>query len=151
MLKTFPGNIFFSARNYVLESTFWNSDGVCKLYFQYKKRISTPASDEVSIKTWIHTSYMPGRHEDGRKPNWTWLQVRKWWTSRILSEKSNSALDCEQLLSEFSPEGKVQHVKVMFKLTGVHWTISDKIYKQQKCFQVYSKSIQWGLTAYVTV
>lgn len=61
---------------------------------------------------------------------------------RILSEKSNSALDCEQLHSEFSPEGKVQHVKVIFKLTGVHWTISDKIYKQQKRFQVYSKSIQ---------
>lgn len=112
------------------------------------ERLPTLASEEVSSKAWIYTSYVPGRHEDGRKANCTWLQVREWWRSRILSEKSNSTLDCEQLLSEFSPEGKVQHVKVMFKLTGVHWTITDKIYKQQKRFQVYSKSIQWGMIPY---
>lgn len=46
--------------------------------------------------------------------------------SSELSEKSDFKLECEQLLSELSPEGKEQHVKVGFKLTGVHWTIADK-------------------------
>jgi len=47
--------------------------------------------------------------------------------SSKLSAKNDFKLDCEQLLSELSPEGKKQHVKVGFKLTRVHWTIADKI------------------------
>lgn len=47
--------------------------------------------------------------------------------SSKLPEKNYFKLDCKQLLSELSPEGKEQHVKVRFKLTGIHWTIADKI------------------------
>ena len=56
-----------------------------------------------------------------------------------LSEKNDFKVDCEQLLSELSPEGKEQHVKVGFKLTGVHWTIANKIQEQQNAFR-YSQS-----------
>lgn len=47
--------------------------------------------------------------------------------SSKLSEKNDFKLDWERLLSELSPEGKEQHVKVGFKPTGVQWTIADKI------------------------
>lgn len=55
--------------------------------------------------------------------------------SSKLSEKSDVKPDCEQLHSELSPGGKEQHVKVGFKLSGVHWTIADKILKQGNAFR----------------
>lgn len=86
--KYFQGTVFlFSLEVMGLEVHFEIVAVFVSCIFNTKKNnIPRPAPDEVSSKPWIQTSCVIRRHEDGRKSNCTWLQVREWWRSRIVFE-----------------------------------------------------------------
>lgn len=136
-LKTFLWSCFsIFTRNCVLGSMFWNSGFIPKLYFQHEKE--TPS---LHLTKWAESLgfRIPMWQGDvGKKGSLTVLVFRSgngesqglfliFLFSSKLSEKSDFKLDWEQLLPRIITWRKEQHAKARFKLTGVHWTIADKI------------------------